>query len=354
MEIKKISQIASGTLLIATIAWLYGTPAPTPKTTDYGNEKIIRSVEFSTLLPSRITQKITLDGDTEPAHDLILTTQVAGQITKIFSSQGELVSVGTPLLQFDNSNQEAGLTRAVVEHSNSEKSLKRARTLSKSGNISDSSLEDRKSDLARKKEKLADAQRKNFDTLLRSPIDGEIVSIDVQRLEYARLGQPLFRIVDNSKIIAKSQIPQSRISDFKIGTNASIIFPHGEKREGTVTHISSVADANTRSFPVEVTIENGNLSLRSGSTVSINVKKISPPSFAIAQTALIISDEGQPGIHALDDEDRVVFLPIDILFSSDQGLIVSADGLASLRLITKGHSTVTPGEITAPVEINNQ
>jgi multidrug efflux system membrane fusion protein len=354
MEIKNISRIASGTLFVATIAWLYGAPAPTPQIPDSGNEKSIRSVEFSILLPSRITQKITLDGATEPAHDLTLTTQVAGQITRIFSNQGELVSVGSPLLQFDNANQEAGLNRAVVEYSNSEKSLKRARTLSKSGNISDASLEGRKSDLERKKEKLAEAQRKNFDTLLRSPIDGEVVSIEVQRLEYARLGQPLFRIVDNSKIIAKSQIPQSRISDFIIGTSAIVIFPHGEKRAGTVTHISSVADANTRSFPVEVTIENEDLSLRSGSTVSINVEKISSPSFAIAQTALVISDDGQPGIHALDDEDRVVFLPIDILSSSDKGLIVSADGLTSLRLITKGQSTVTPGEITAPVEANTQ
>jgi RND family efflux transporter MFP subunit len=106
---------------------------------------------------------------------------------------------------------------------------------------------------------------------LRLPIAKAVVSRKfVERGERAPAGQPVFEIMDLSQMRVAFGVPDTQIGRFQIGQPVSVMADafRGEQFTGLVTKTMPAADLRTRSFGIEVSINEPRM-LRPGMVVTI-------------------------------------------------------------------------------------
>lgn len=87
-----------------------------------------------------------------------------------------------------------------------------------------------------------------------APENGYVLDIYYESGEFVQGGAPILSI-NNSKKIVRSGISQKDIQNIKIGKNADLSI-NGIRTSGKVINISPVPDQNTKTYPVEISLEN--------------------------------------------------------------------------------------------------
>ena len=113
----------------------------------------------------------------------------------------------------------------------------------------------------------------------------------------------------------------------------------GEEGQGKISFISASADQATRTFRVEVEIDNKNAKLRDGITTDINIPLSETKAHLFSPAILVLNDEGQIGVRTVDENNTVIFMPVQLLSDNEKGVWVS--GLPDkVRVITVGQEYV--------------
>jgi len=110
-----------------------------------------------------------------------------------------------------------------------------------------------------------------------------------------------------------------------------------------VRYISKVGRSKTRTFRVEVWIDNADGTVLEGLTAELKIPTGSEPAHLVSPAVLTLNDKGVMGIKAVSDAGRVVFHPVRILADTPEGIWLS--GLPKkLNLITVGQEFVRAGQ----------
>ncbi|MEN6405229.1 MAG: efflux RND transporter periplasmic adaptor subunit [Thermoguttaceae bacterium] len=136
-----------------------------------------------------------------------------------------------------------------------------------------------------------------------SPIPKAVISRKyTERGERVQAGQPVFEIMDLSTMRAAFGVPDTRIAEFRLGQTVSVSADafRGLPLVGRVTKILPAADLRTRTFEVEVTIDEPK-ELRPGMVVSIIVGR---PNQMVLVPMTAVQRGDKPG-------DLVVFVVAD-------------------------------------------
>lgn len=106
--------------------------------------------------------------------------------------------------------------------------------------------------------------------------------------------------------------------------------------------VSKSANQDTRTFRVEVTIDNADRSLRDGTTAEMVIPVAKGRAHQIAANLLVLNDDGRIGVRA-NDNGLVKFYPVEIL--NDDFASLWVDGLPNnVQLITVGQAFVVDGQ----------
>jgi multidrug efflux system membrane fusion protein len=146
-------------------------------------------------------------------------------------------------------------------------------------------------------------------------------------------------------MLVTADVTETEVESLALGDRVSgRITSVGREIQGVVSFIGKQSDPVTRTYPLEITVDNPDYSIRSGLTVSVRVglgevrvHQISPALFAL-------NDQGDIGVRTLDQSNRVAFHTVRIIEDGPEGVWVT--GLpASVRLITVGQEFVSAGEV---------
>jgi len=139
---------------------------------------------------------------------------------------------------------------------------------------------------------------------LRAPHAGTVVADDFRLGQHLSAGSRLMQVVDESHVWVEAKIPESLLSDIRIGQIASVT-PKGSKGNypGTVINIHHQLDAITRTAGVRLEIQNSDDLLHPGMFVSAEIatgsgeKTLLLPEQAIQRqgSELIVFVEEEPG-----------------------------------------------------------
>ncbi|MEM6386730.1 MAG: efflux RND transporter periplasmic adaptor subunit [Pseudomonadota bacterium] len=140
-------------------------------------------------------------------------------------------------------------------------------------------------------------------------------------------------------------VPEISVDRVKIGATAGARLSSGREVVGEVTFISRSADPTTRTFRVDVEVENADLSIRDGQTVEIAIQADGEMAHLLPQSALTLDDTGSLGVRVIDD-GRAGFTPVAVIRDTLDGVWIT--GLApEADVIVVGQEFVTNG---VPVE----
>ena len=165
--------------------------------------------------------------------------------------------------------------------------------------------------------------------------------------ELVQPGEPLMTLVDVSRLRVTGQIPQQQASGVVAGQGVRVTLLDGRELHGAVSFVSLAADAATRSFYVEAHVDNPELWRVAGASATLRIEQPALDAHRVTPALLSLGANGEMGIHAVDDNNKVVFHPLRVVSIDGEGAVVA--GLPGrMQLITQGAGFVRPGEEVEP------
>lgn len=318
-------------------------------------EKVVprMKVQIRQLQAKSIDREIVILGQLEPAKVMLLRSETSGTVKRLSFKKGQRISRGQTLARLSEGNRMAELAVAKANHAQADNEYEAARKLTRQGLQSTLSLE-----AAGAQREAAHAQVQSAELELgyiniSSPIDALIEDIEIEEGDFIDRGSQIATLVDNSSLLVTGHVSQQLIADLEIGQNATANLVTGESLKGRVNYISSMADSTTRSFEVEVLIDQVPQSVLTGISTEIVIPVETLMAHKVSPAVLALDDDGTLGVKALGDENKVIFHKIEVVKTESNGAWVT--GLpADVTLITLGQGFVNPGEEVEPISDTNQ
>jgi len=287
----------------------------------------------------------TLPAVVEPNRVVTISAEVAGRIKRIGPEKGDAVSAGDLLIELnaDLLRPQFEIAKTQVEFNQIE--FERMANLVKDNATARRDLDTATTQLAVSKAQLEEIGARLDRTRIVAPLAGVLNSLLVEEGEYVDPGAPLAEIVESDTVKAVVEVPESDIGFFAVGDEAQVSADvRGEKESlvGTLTFISELADPQTRSTRVEISLENKKRLLRSGQIVHARLtRRILKDAILIPLLAVIPMEDSKAVyvVNSMEAQRREVELGI---IKGDR--IQVTDGLKpGDRLIISGHRFVAPG-----------
>lgn len=194
---------------------------------------------------------------------------------------------------------------------------------------------------------VAAAEREIERLTITAPFPG-LLEIDTAELgTLLRPGDLCATVIQLDPIRLVGFVPEAEVGKIEAGAPAGARLASGDEVSGRVTFLSRSADETTRTFRVEVTVPNPELSIRDGQTAEILIRAEGQPAHLLPQSSLTLDDDGALGVRLVDADGRARFAPVTLLRDTAQGVWVS--GLPERAdVILVGQEFVTDGVPVAP------
>ena len=221
------------------------------------NSKVLVKVLKVTEQP--VEQLIELTGTVQPYKSNDIATTIPGRIDDIMVEVGDRVHKGQTLVQMDRTN----LLQAKLQLQNAEKELGRVEELHKSGSATQQQLDQLTTQVEVTREALRNLEE---NTVLVSPIDGVITSRNFDPKNIYPGAPAILNVMQITPVKIRVSISETYFPQVKTGMVVRIrldVFP-GKIFEGKISIIYPTIDQMTRSFTIEVSIPNNDMTLRPG------------------------------------------------------------------------------------------
>ncbi len=151
-------------------------------------------------------------------------------------------------------------------------------------------------------------------TEIRSPMNGTIADRPLYAGDMASTGQPLFSIVDISRVVARVNVPQGQAPTVRVGMPADVtITDGGEQLRGRVTVVSPTTDPASTTVQVWVQIENPGERLKPGAAVhAAIVTEIFKAVPVVPTTAILPGEEGGTMVLVVDSNSVAHQRPVQL------------------------------------------
>ena len=209
-----------------------------------------------------------------------------------------------------------------------------------------SGLESAKSGIQSAEAAVAAAEKELERLEIRAPFDG---LLETDAAEVGTLLQPgslCATIIQLDPIKLVGFVPETMVDRVEVGARAGADLASGKRVMGEVTFLSRSADPNTRTFRVDVSVPNPDLSIRDGQTAEIGIQADGEVAHLLPQSALTLDDDGNLGVRLVED-DVATFAEVSVLRDTTKGVWVT--GLPQeAAVIVVGQEFVVDGVPVAP------
>jgi len=306
------------------------------------------SVRVRTQSAEEIMRTIIVNGETAPARVVDMTAETDGRIEYIGVDRGTNVDKNAVIVRLDERDRKARLAQAEATVRQREVEYQGRLKLKGESYVSEAQLQEAVAQLEAAKTELKRAQLDLEYMTIRAPFDGALQERHVEVGDFVKAGDPIARFVDNRKIIVTANVSEFDAGYVKTGQKAQAQLATGETVHGTIRYVAPVADKATRTFTVELEVDNSDGGLRAGGTAELRVPAERVLAHRVSPSLLTLDDAGNVGVKIINEEGEVEFVVADVALSTNEGVWVA--GLPDLAtIITVGQGFVVPGTMVNAV-----
>ena len=232
-----------------------------------------------------------------------IAPQMTGRITKINAEIGDFVKKGQILAEIDK----AQLLQAQLQLQNKEVELQRLKSLYEAGGLSKSDL-----DAIELAYNVAKTQVDNLmeNTILRSPIDGVVTARNYDAGDLYGMSAPIYTVEQIVPVKLLVGISESDYTKVKKGDAIEITADAipGKVFYGKVEKIYPTIDPATRTFTVEVVVDNKYKTLRPGMFARVVVNFGSNNNVVVPDVAVVKQQgSGERFVYVLNEDGTVTY-----------------------------------------------
>lgn len=315
------------------------TPVETPE----------RSVSVVAMRSSaqQIDRGVILRGRTEASREVEVRAETSGRVVSEPLRKGGAVDAGQLLCALDPGTRRSALAEAEARLAEARLQFTAAERLSQDGFATETRAASARAALQGAEAGVAAAMAELGRLEIRAPFAG---LLETDTAELGALLQPgalCATVVQLDPIRLVGFVPEVDVDKVQTGAMAGARLTSGREVIGRVTFVARTADPATRTFRVEVTVPNADLSIRDGQTAEIGIAATGTIAHLVPGSALTLDDSGAIGLRIVDADSRALFMPIGIVRDTTEGLWVT--GLPDeVDLIVVGQEFVRDGVRVVP------
>jgi multidrug efflux system membrane fusion protein len=307
-----------------------------------------QAVRVRRVEPRPWQRQIIARGRTEATRSVKIRAETAGRIVRIGADKGQTVKAGALIVEIDAADRPAQLAEARALLKQREMEYEAARSLSRKGFRAETQLAASAAELDAARARIARIETDIARTRIGAPFDGALDTRAVELGNYVQEGDDVATVVDLDPVLVVGSVTEREVSALAVGAPATAALVTGEKLEGRIRYIASVADPATRTFRFEVEIPNPRHTVRHGVTSEIRLPLSETMAHFVAPSTLTLDDDGRIGVKIVTAENRVRFVPVEFLADTPEGIWIGGlDG--AVTVIAVGQGYVRDGERVRPV-----
>jgi multidrug efflux system membrane fusion protein len=301
---------------------------------------------------SRYARAIRVAGRTEPDKISVLAARESGVISALPATEGQYVSAGTVLLTLEGPEKLAAVETAKALLVQREAQSAAAESLASRGEGSKIGADIARAELAAARAQLREAETAVDRLNVVAPFSGRIEEVEVERGSWVQLGAPVTTILALNPVVVHGEVSERDLADVRIGTAATVNLASGASVEGRVRYVRSQASLETRTFPVEIEIPNRGGDIPAGMSAEIVLHADPEAATIVPRSVVTLSDSGTLGVRTVDDRGTVVFVPVEVIDDTPDGLVLSGVP-ADADVIISGQDLVADGETVQAVRADS-
>ena len=282
----------------------------------------------------------------EPNRVVTIAAEVSGRIERIGPEKGDTVSAGDLLIELNSD-----LLRPQFEMANTQVGFNEIEFERMANLVKENATARRDLDNARMQRDISKAQLEEITarlerTRILAPLAGVMNNLLVEEGEYVDPGVPVAEIVETDTVKTVVEVPESDIGFFTVGDKAQVLANIKGEEEmlvGELTFISELADPQTRSTRVEISLENKQRDLRSGQIVHVVLtRRVLKDAILIPLLAVIPMEKGK-AVYVVNSTEAKRH-DVDLGIIKKDRIQVRSGLKPGDRLIIAGHRFVAPGQ----------
>lgn len=269
-------------------------------------------VEVQTVTESAVPVLLPAVGTVRPLRRAVIAAKVTGLIEQLPIALGQPLAKGDLVAQLAAGDLSARVAQATTQLAQARRDLERDTKLAADGAATEDAVKVARDRVAFAEAALREAETTLGFATLRAPFSGVVSRRFVYAGDLATPGQPLVELESSDVFEIEVPIPDSLAGTLRPGTSlpVSLSFTH-EEFTGSITELSSAADANARSVLAKIAVPSS-IAVRSGQVARVLLPGKSARSLLGPTRA----------VSAYGQMERV--------------FVVSADKHASLRIVKTG------------------
>lgn len=296
------------------------------------------------------TAQLVLRGRTTANRNVIVSAETQGRVISEPLRRGSAVDAGQILCKLEPGIRAAELAEAEAALAEAQAEMTAAKRLERKGFTAQMTLKTRRAQVEAAQ---ARRDRVKWDIAqldIRAPFPGVLESDTAEIGALLTPGAQCANVIDLSKVKVTGFVAEQDVDRLAIGQPAHAKLINGDRSDGQITFISRRADAQTRTYEVQVTLPNPKGRIRDGMTTELLISLPADIAHLLPQSALSLDDAGRMGVR-VDVDGRATFMPVRILRDEANGVWV--DGLPEVaNVIVVGQEFVRDGRavISTPVD----
>jgi multidrug efflux system membrane fusion protein len=319
-------------------------------------------VAVMTAKTERYQPQLVLSGRTEAEKKVAVVSRTQAIISELRVKRGDVVKQGDVLavLTDDGRNAQLSQARALVQQRKAEYEARSK--LVEQGNLPKLEMNNIASQLRAAEAALAQAEAEVQRIRITAPWDGVVDQVSAEQGQFLMLtpnmgqgagGNEIARMISLNPIIAIVEVSEKRLGGVRLGEPAELRLVSGEIVKGKVRYVSKSASATTRTYRVDIEAPNPDNRIADGITTDVAISLATVEATKVPRSALTFSAQGKLGIRAVSAENKVVFVPIELVSDEQQSMWVRgiADGT---RVIVQGQDFVREDQVVDVVAAEQQ
>jgi len=309
------------------------------------------TVRVRDLVPETIEREIVINGQTAAFRRVELRAETNGRIIEVAKKEGAFVDIDEILIRLDTRDRSLLKLEAEALLRQREIELDAARKLGEKGFQAETNVALAEANFAAAEAVLMRAEMDLGHTVIKAPFAGILDRRHVEIGDFVDIGDPVAVVLDQDPYLVTGDVTETEVGKLEPGMLGRIRLANGDQVEGKLGYIASEADEQTRTFEVELEVPNPTGRLAAGVSAEIRLSVERVPAHRVSPSVLALADDGTLGVKTVDDQNTVMFLPVDIAKADENDVWLT--GLPkAVRLIIVGQGFVSDGTKVQPVPVD--
>jgi multidrug efflux system membrane fusion protein len=348
----KASRITAAGLVAAAGLWIFSghlfphdsESRAAIRPSEAAAQKLFRvSVEEASVVPH--SRKLVISGRTEADKKVMIVARTGGVLTELRVRRGDRVQKGDVIAVLSDEARIAQVAQAVALLTQRKAELDAKRRLIETGALPKLDLVSLESQYKAAEAALAAAEAERDRGVVTAPWSGLITDTtsEVGQAAFSMAGREIGQLVSLDPMLAVVEVAERKLAGIKVGDQAEVKLVTGQSATGRVRFVAKSASQNIRTYRVEIEMKNPDGAMPDGITAEVAIPLASSPATRVPRSALTLSSAGDIGVRAVDEESKVMFVPVSVV-EDDQKFIWLGGIPVGTRVIIQGQDFVREGQ----------